>query len=120
MLFLLLSLLQAPKDADNLAVEAVTNLAYQEGREADADRHRLDLYTPQGRKDFPVLLFVHGGGWKNGNKEQFEFLGRTLARHGIGVVLVNYRLYPTVKFPENMKDVAKAVKWVRENIAQYG
>ena len=35
-----------------------------------------------------MLFFVHGGGWKNGNKEQFEFLGRTLARHGVGVVSV--------------------------------
>ena len=47
-------------------VEAVQDVAYYEGKDADPVRHRLDLYLPKGHKDFPVLLFVHGGGWTKG------------------------------------------------------
>jgi acetyl esterase/lipase len=113
-------LLQASNEPDSAAVEVITNIAYRDGKEADRVQHRLDLYLPKGQKDFPVLFFVHGGGWKNGNKEEFSFLRRTLVPHGIGVVSINYRLYPTVKFPENIQDVAKAFQWVRANIARYG
>src|SRR5436305_9507879 len=74
-----------------VTVEVLRNVAYVEDRDADAVRHRLDLYLPKGHTDFPVLLFAHGGGWKNGSKDEFQFLGQTLAGHGVGVVAVNYR-----------------------------
>jgi acetyl esterase/lipase len=101
-------------------VEVFKDIAYVEGKEADPERHKLDVYLPRGRKDFPVLLFVHGGGWKNGNKKEFEFLGRALAADGIGVVTVNYRLYPKVRFPANVEDVARAVAWTHTTIGRYG
>jgi acetyl esterase/lipase len=105
---------------DTYEVEVVKDIAYVEGKDADPERHKLDVYVPKGKKDFAVLLFAHGGGWKNGKKEEFEFLGRTLAGHGIGVVTVNYRLYPKVKFPSNVEDVARAFAWTRGNIKKYG
>ncbi len=101
-------------------VRVVRDVAYAEGKDADPVRHRLDLYLPRGKKGFPVLLFAHGGGWKNGRKEQFEFLGKALAGHGIGVVTVNYRLYPQVKFPANVEDVARAFAWAHRHIGDYG
>jgi acetyl esterase/lipase len=102
------------------AVEAVKNVAYVAGRDADPERHKVDLFLPKGKKDFPVLLFAHGGGWKNGRKDEFAFLGQALARHGVGVVTTNYRLYPKVKYPANVADVARAVAWTHKNIARYG
>ncbi len=110
----------AEKGAAGEAVRVVKDLSYYEGEDADKERHRLDLYLPREKKDFPVLFFVHGGGWKNGNKEQFEFLGRALASEGIGVVSINYRLYPRVKFPGNIEDVARAFAWTYENVGKYG
>jgi acetyl esterase/lipase len=101
-------------------VQVVKNVAYVEGPDADPQRHRLDLYLPRGQKDFPTLLFAHGGGWKNGNKGEFEFLGRALAQDGVAAVTVNYRLYPQVKFPANVEDVARAFAWARQNIKRYG
>jgi acetyl esterase/lipase len=101
-------------------VEVVLDLAYYEGKDADPKRHTLDFYRPKGETDFPVLMFAHGGGWKSGGKEQFEFLGRSLARGGIGVAAVNYRLHPAVSFPANVEDVARAFAWVRTNAARYG
>ena len=88
-------------------VKVVRNLAYYEGADADPVKHRLDLYLPRGQKGFPVLLFVHGGAWQVGDKNQFGLyaaLGRRLARHGIGMVSINYRLSPGVKHPEHIKD----------------
>jgi acetyl esterase/lipase len=101
-------------------VEVSRNMAYYDGKYADAVRHRLDLYVPKGRKDFPVLFFVHGGGWKNGSKDDFEFLGKTLAAQGVGVVTANYRLFPKVKFPANVEDLARAFAWTHRNIGKYG
>lgn len=100
-------------------VEVIKNLAYVEGPDADTERHRLDLYLPR-KKDYPVLFFAHGGGWKNGKKEDFEFLGETLAKQGIGLVAVNYRLYPNVKFPVNVEDVTRAFAWTHRHIRKYG
>jgi acetyl esterase/lipase len=110
----------APKAAAPPEVEVIRDVAYCDGEEADRERHRLDLYLPKGVKNFPVLFFVHGGGWKNGDKAEFEFLGRALCQHGIGVVSVNYRLFPRVKFPANLEDVARAFAWTRKNIARHG
>jgi acetyl esterase/lipase len=42
-------------------VEEHLNLTYFDGDEADATRHKLDLFLPKGRKDYPVLVFIHGG-----------------------------------------------------------
>jgi acetyl esterase/lipase len=125
-LLLLLTVLQAPAAAPRPkaesanAVEVKRDIPYVEGTEADPVRHRLDVYWPKGKKDFPVLLFVHGGGWKNGDKGDFAFLGRALAGEGVGVVVANYRLYPRVKFPANVEDVARAFAWTRRHIARYG
>src|SRR5262249_1985348 len=85
--------------------------------------HKLDLYLPKDQKDFPVLFFVHGGAWVHGDKGQFGLysgLGRFYASHGIGVVVTNYRLSPSVKHPEHIKDVARAFAWTVKNIEKYG
>jgi acetyl esterase/lipase len=92
-------------------------VCYCDDKEA---RHRLDLYVPKNAKNFPVLMFVHGGGWKNGDKAEFEFLGQALAAEGIGLASINYRLYPRVKFPANVEDVAQAFAWLHKNIARHG
>src|SRR5688572_18820009 len=56
-------------------VEKAANLAYRTDSAADPERHRLDIYTPKGQKNFPVLFFVHGGTWKSGSKNVYTALG---------------------------------------------
>lgn len=105
------------------AVRVVHNLAYYAGDDADPVRHRLDLYLPAGRKGFPVLFMIHGGAWQHGDKNHFGIyaaLGQCLARHGVGMVSINYRLSPSVRHPEHVKDVARAFAWTYRNIEQYG
>lgn len=102
------------------AVKTIKDVAYRDGKDADAEKHRLDLYLPAGKKHFPVLVFVHGGGWTRGNRSSFARVGPVLARQGIGVAAISYRLSPAVKHPEHIRDVAAAFAWVHKNIKKYG
>jgi len=93
------------------------------GEDASKDKNKLDLYLPTDRQGFPVLFFVHGGAWRHGDKQFlgiYATLGTHWARHGIGVVVANYRLSPEVKHPEHVKDVASAFAWTVRNIRRYG
>jgi acetyl esterase/lipase len=108
------------KVGGNYEVEVTKNVAYYDGKDADEVRHKLDLYLPKGQKDYPVLLFIHGGGWTKGSKDTAGKFGRTLAKNGIGVVSANYRLSPKVQHPAHIEDVARAFAWVSKNIAKHG
>jgi len=104
-------------------VDTVKDVAYYEGDAADPVKHKLDLYLPRGKKDFPVLLFIHGGAWISGDKNYFGIysaIGQRFARQGVGAVVVNYRLSPKVRHPEHIKDVARAFAWTHKNIAKHG
>ncbi|HEV8058488.1 MAG TPA: alpha/beta hydrolase, partial [Gemmataceae bacterium] len=108
------------------AVKEVRDLLYRplaEGEDAAKNKNKLDLYLPEGVHDFPVMLFIHGGAWVFGDKDQFGLyhnLATYWARRGIGVVVANYRLSPGVKHPAHVQDVAKAFAWTKANIANYG
>jgi acetyl esterase/lipase len=109
--------------ADTFEVECVRDVSYTDGPRADAFRHRLDLYIPKGIKDYPVVVLVHGGAWVMGDNRccgLYPSVGQFLASQGIGAVLPNYRLSPRVRHPEHVKDVARAVAWVRSHIAEHG
>jgi len=101
-------------------VEVVKDVAYYDGKDADPVKHKLDLYLPKGQKDFPVVLFVHGGTWKSGDKKIYGPLGETFARNGVGMVITNYRLSPGVKHPAHVEDVARAFAWTHANVGKYG
>ena len=59
------------------------DIAYRTDKDADPERHKLDLYLPKGKANFPVLVFVHGGGWKSGNKYMYSALGHAFAKGGV-------------------------------------
>jgi len=122
--FLLLALLTLATSAETPAVEVIRDLAYHEGKDADPVKHKLDLYLPPGRKDYPLLVFVHGGGWLHGDKnfwfDLYGKIGRSFAGQGIGVAVINYRLAPKSKHPDQANDVAEAIGWLYKNIAKYG
>jgi len=82
----------------------------------------LDIYVPDnlGDNKAPVLVFIHGGRWTFGNKDQYAFVGDSFAKQGYITVMINHRKYPTVKFPTFVEDGAQAIAWVHKNITQYG
>jgi len=111
---------QAP---NAVPVEQVRNIAYYDGPDADDFRHRLDIYLPKDRTDFPVVVLIHGGFWIQGDNNccgLYPSVGQFLASQGIAVVLPNYRLSPNVKHPEHVRDVARALAWTRAHIAERG
>lgn len=80
------------------------------------ERCVLDLYYPEELKDFPTVVWFHGGGLTGGNK----FIPEALKEQGMAVVAVNYRLYPKIKAPVYIEDAAAAVAWVIRHIHEYG
>lgn len=101
-------------------VKEVRDLQYC-GEEGCAERkHRLDLFLPQGKEKAPVVMWIHGGAWKLGDKAMFAGLGRRFAEDGVGMAAINYRLTPQVKHPEHVKDCARAFAWLLANVAAHG
>lgn len=90
----------------------------------EASAQKLIVYGPKGRQPGdaprPVILFVHGGSWANGDPDDYGFIARALVPEGFIVALAGYRLYPRSKFPDMIEDTALSVRWARENIARHG
>jgi acetyl esterase/lipase len=84
------------------------------------ERHGLDIYAPPGPLAAPVVMFIYGGGWKDGDKGIYRFAAASLAAHGFLTVVPDYRLFPQVRFPVFLQDNAEAFAWIKGNIARYG
>ncbi|MBS0473371.1 MAG: alpha/beta hydrolase [Proteobacteria bacterium] len=82
-------------------------------------RHRLDLYVPDAPSG-TVLVYFYGGSWQSGSKAIYRFLGEAFARQGVLVAVVDYRLYPEVKYPAFIEDGAMAVRFMRDRAAEHG
>ncbi len=87
----------------------------------DDARQRLDVYLPSPLPETaPVVVFLYGGSWTDGNKADYEFVAASLTEDGVIVVIPDYRLYPGVRFPAFVEDGALAVAWSLANIPRYG
>jgi len=81
---------------------------------------KLDIFSPRGlRKPTPLVVCIHGGGWKAGRKEDFAQYGRYYAQQGFVAVSVQYRLAPADRYPAQIEDVKCAIRWLRANAEQY-
>lgn len=96
-----------------------TNILYRTGDNLDnymKERCHLDVYYPTEKKDFPTVVWFHGGGLKAGNRSVPD----GLKEKGIAIVAVDYRLHPKVQAPAYIEDAAAAVAWTFKNIENYG
>ncbi|MGY1716064.1 alpha/beta hydrolase fold domain-containing protein [Geodermatophilus sp. SYSU D01106] len=86
----------------------------------------LDLYLPAGDGPHPVVLFLHGGGWRLGSRRSGgpAFPGRTLfervAAAGIAVASADYRLSGEAVWPAQLSDAKAAVRWLRSRAHELG
>jgi len=84
----------------------------------------LDLYLPPGDGPHPVIVHVHGGGWRRGSRRHplpalgADFYDR-LAAQGFAVAAIDYRLSGEARFPALLDDVRTAIGWVRDNAGSY-
>ncbi len=84
-------------------------------------RLALDVYRPPGSQGpAPVVVFLYGGRWQSGSRDEYAFVGQRLAEAGVLTLVVDYRLYPRARFPDFVHDVAAAVGWARDHASQYG
>ena len=101
-------------------VSLTRDIPYREGNEA----WKLDLAMPKepAKAARPALVFVHGGGWRSGDKGLAKFLGQAVngAQKGYVCVSVNYRLSGEAPFPAAVEDVKCAVRWLRAHAQDYG
>jgi acetyl esterase/lipase len=93
------------------------DIAY--GREP---QQKLDIYTSGSQigETRPVIIFLYGGRWSSGNKEEYRFVAARLAKADYLVVIPDYIKYPQAKFPAFMDDGARSIAWVHQHIADYG
>ncbi len=80
----------------------------------------LDLYGQPEGAGYPVLIFVHGGGWSSYDKELFTPVAMQLLPQKMVVVIPDYTLYPEATYQQMAREVADATAWVLENIAAHG
>lgn len=99
--------------------EVVKDVAY-----GNSGSQKVDIYLPEqlqgDSQSMPVVVFFHGGAWRDGSKGLYRFVGATLASRGFVVVVPDYRKYPEVVFPVFIEDTAAAIVWTLDNIGQYG
>lgn len=91
----------------------------------------LDIYYPkplakamQSKKataddlinhSYPMVVFVHGGSWESGSKDEYAFVGQSLAQAGYVTAVINYRKAPEHVYPDYVQDAAQAIAWSYKN-----
>jgi acetyl esterase/lipase len=100
------------------SVEIITDLVYAEinGRQLLAD-----IYLPRMKKEpLPVIIWLHGGGWRFGDRKLGPDFTRYFASKGYAMVSIDYRLSDEDTFPAQIHDVITAIRWVKTIAAEYG
>ena len=84
------------------------------------ERQLLDIYTPAGAKNLPVVFWIHGGGWQTGDKTDVQEKPKAFTDKEFVFVSTNYRLLPGVDMGTLIRDAAKSLGWVHKHIAEHG
>jgi len=81
---------------------------------------KLDIYKPSGAGPWPVVIYIHGGYWRSGDKAESGYIARAFSRDNILTVVINYGLVPATPISEQVQHCISAVIWVRNHIREYG
>lgn len=105
---------KAPKLPEN--IKKLADIEYSKVGEKSL---QLDLYLPKNSSEkVPVIMWVHGGGWKNGSRTKAK--GLWLVEHGYAIASISYRLIHEGKWPAQIDDCRSAVRFLRSNADKYG
>jgi len=105
----------AAKTAPQKPVPDVAN-----GKYGSLERNVFDLWTPKTKKPSPLVVYIHGGGFVNGDKDKLSAnLLKRLLDSGVAVMAINYSLMPQYVYPQAYKDAARAIQFARSNAKQW-
>lgn len=80
----------------------------------------LDLYAPESGEEMPIIVWIHGGGWKHGDKKAVQEKPEFFNGQGMILVSLNYRLHPDADYRGQAGDIAKGIRWVHDHAKEYG
>ena len=116
--FLLIFAIAVFGGVGNAKAQSTTTVAYRP--DLGEASPLLDIYSFDGAANAPVVIFVHGGTWQTGQRQQGPNKIGLFNDAGFIYVSIDYRLVPEVRIEDELVDVEYAVKWVSDHIAQYG
>jgi acetyl esterase/lipase len=102
-----------------VAEHSIYDLSYAKGYQGE-EFLKLDVHCPDEARNLPVLVYIHGGGWTQGDKSQMDPWAKRMAGRGFVVFNVNYRLAPQYPFPAAVNDCLGALAWIMERAPEFG
>jgi acetyl esterase len=108
--------------ANEVAIEARCEV---ETRDVEYRRHEgapllARLYQPKGTGPFPAVVEVHGGAWASGDRLNNAPLGEALAKSGIVVLAIDFRMPPAHRYPASIADINFATRWLKAHAHEFG
>lgn len=105
-----------PEVKPNPDVQEIFDLVYN--KEKDRVLH-FDAFVNKKKKKNPAVIMIHGGGWRSGNKDQMQFIGKEIAAKGYTTFSIEYRLSLEAKYPTGVIDVKNAIKFIKDNASKF-
>jgi len=104
------------------SVRVVPNLSYISDKNLPASESQLlDLYVPtKSYPLIPLVVFIHGGAWLQGDKSEAKDIALVLAQNGFAVASLNYRLSGQAQYPAQLQDCQRAIAFLRSKASEYG
>lgn len=115
--FLLAALLLFSSPLLAVEMQVQWDLPYAEPKN---ERQTLDVYELAEGKNRPIVVWIHGGGWRQGDKRGVQKKAEAFGEKGFVFVSTNYRFVPDVTVKEMMADIAKAIRWTHDHAKEFG
>lgn len=77
------------------------------------------LFKPRGKGPFPAIIEVHGGAWCLGDRTRDAVINEALARSGVAVAALDFRMPPAAAYPASLADINYAVRWIKAHAVQF-
>jgi len=114
----------AAEPSNNDLLPEITNCTIQNNISYVQDAnpyHKMDAYLPEGNGPFPSFVYIHGGGWVGGSRDEYATMGPFYAKRGIAGFSIDYTLTTQEKscWPVVIQDVISAIRHIKANAQQY-
>ncbi len=77
------------------------------------------LFKPRGNGPFPIMIELHGGAWVNGNRQDGDAANEALAKNGVIVAALDFRVPPEAPYPASLADIHYGIRWCKTQAAAW-